>query len=107
MPSPFSLVITTCGGKEEAQRIASLLVEQYLAGCVQMFAIDSIYRWEGVVEKAQEWMLLCKIKASDYAAVEAAIRAVHSYSTPEIIEIGIECGAEAYLAWLASATRRA
>lgn len=107
MPSPFSLVITTCGGKEEAERIASLLVAQRLAGCAQMFAIDSVYRWEGVVEKAREWMLLCKIKASDYAAVEAAIRAAHSYSTPEIIEIGIESGAESYLAWLESATRRA
>jgi periplasmic divalent cation tolerance protein len=107
MPSPYSIVITTCGGKEEAEKIASLLVEQRLAGCVQMFAIESVYRWEGAVERAQEWMLICKIEARDYEEVEAAIRSAHSYSTPEIIEIGIERGAEAYLAWLESAVSHA
>ena len=107
MPSPYSMVITTCGGKEEAERIAMQLVEEHLAGCVQMFAIESVYRWEGVVEGAQEWMLLCKIKASDYKEVEAAIRSAHSYATPEIVEIAIERGAEAYLAWLESSTCRA
>ena len=107
MPSPYSIVITTCGGKEEAETITTLLVERRLAGCVQMFAIESVYRWEGVVEKAQEWMLLCKIKTSDYEEVEAAIRSAHSYSTPEIIEIKIERGAQPYLAWLESATSRA
>jgi periplasmic divalent cation tolerance protein len=107
MSFQFSVVMTTCGGKEEAEMIASQLVEQCLAGCVQMFAIDSVYRWEGAVERAQEWMLLCKITSSDYEAVEAAIRSAHSYSTPEIIELGIERGAEAYLAWLQSATSRA
>ncbi len=107
MTSLYSMVITTCGGKEEAETIAMRLVEQGLAGCVQMVAIESVYRWEGAVENAQEWMLICKIKASDYEKVEAAIRSAHSYSTPEIIEIGIERGAEAYLAWLASAASRA
>jgi periplasmic divalent cation tolerance protein len=107
MPSPYSIVIATCGSKEEAEKIASLLVEQRLAGCVQMFAIESVYRWEGAVERAQEWMLICKIKARDYEEVEAAIRSAHSYSTPEIIQIGIERGAEAYLAWLESAVSRA
>jgi len=86
--------------------IASRLVEQHLSGCVQMFAIDSVYRWEGAIERAKEWMLLCKIKASDFGPVEAAIREAHSYATPEIITLEIDNGAEAYLAWLESATRR-
>ena len=106
MSSPYSIVITTCGGKEEAERIASLLVERCLAGCVQMFAIDSVYRWEGAVERAHEWLLICKIKGADYAVVEAAIRSAHSYATPEIIEIGIEKGAQTYFSWLESATER-
>ncbi|MBO0734900.1 MAG: divalent-cation tolerance protein CutA [Methylocapsa sp.] len=106
MPSPYSLILTTCGAKEEAERIASRLVEQRLAGCVQIFAVDSVYRWEGAVERAKEWMLFCKIKASDFGAVEAAIREAHSYATPEIIAIEIETGAKAYLAWLEAATHR-
>jgi periplasmic divalent cation tolerance protein len=106
MSSPYSLVITTCSRKDEAETIASLLVEQRISGCVQMFAIDSVYRWEGAVERAQEWLLICKIKRADYAEVEAAIRSAHSYATPEIIEIGIEKGVQAYFSWLDSATER-
>jgi periplasmic divalent cation tolerance protein len=104
MTTPFAFVMTTCGDKANAELIASRLVEERLSACVHMFPIESVYRWEGVVENAQEWMLLCKIKANDYANVEATIRTAHTYSNPEIVEVGIENGAQAYLAWIASAT---
>jgi periplasmic divalent cation tolerance protein len=106
MPSPFSMVMTTCSDRESAGLIAAQLVEGRLAACVQIFPIASVYRWEGAVQQAEEWMLLCKIRSSDYAAVELAIRAEHSYSNPEIIAVGIEMGASAYLDWIASATGR-
>ena len=106
MSTPFALVMTTCGGKADAELIATTLVEKRLAACVQMFPIASVYRWEGALQKAEEWMLLGKIRAADYADVEAAIAAVHPYSTPEIIEIGIENGAQTYLNWIASVTER-
>ncbi len=106
MPTPYALVMTTCGGKADAELIATTLVEKRLAACVQMFPIASVYRWEGALQKAEEWMLLGKIRAADYADVEAAIAAVHPYSTPEIIEISIEKGAQAYLNWIASVTER-
>jgi periplasmic divalent cation tolerance protein len=105
MPTPFALVMTTCGDKANAETIATRLVEERLSACVQMFPIESVYRWEGAVQRANEWMLFCKIKSNDYANVEAAIRAAHTYSNPEIVEVGIENGAKAYLAWIASATR--
>jgi periplasmic divalent cation tolerance protein len=105
MATPFAIVMTTCGDKANAELIATLLIEERLSPCVQMFPIASVYRWEGAVENAQEWMLLCKIKANDYANVEAAIRTAHTYSNPEIVEVGIENGAQAYLAWIAYATR--
>jgi periplasmic divalent cation tolerance protein len=106
MPTPFAIVITTCGDKPEAEMIASRLVEDHLAACVQMLTAESVYRWQGEVEHAREWMLICKIKAIDYAQVEAAIRAAHSYSNPEIIEVSIETGAAAYLSWIMSVTSR-
>jgi periplasmic divalent cation tolerance protein len=106
MPTAYAVVMTTCGDKPEAEMIATRLVEQRLAACVQMFLIDSVYRWEGEVQQAKEWMLLCKIKASDYEKVEAAIRAAHSYSNPEIVEVAIESGVQAYLSWIASVTSR-
>jgi periplasmic divalent cation tolerance protein len=105
MPTPFAIVMTTCGGKPEAELVATRLVEERLSACVQIFPIESVYRWEGAVQHANEWMLFCKIKAYDYASVEAAIRAAHTYSNPEIVEVGIDNGAQAYLAWIAAATR--
>ena len=104
MPTPFALVVTTCGDKANAELIATRLVEARLSACVQMFPIASVYRWEGAVQRAEEWMLFCKIRSSDYPTVEAAIRAVHPSSNPEIIEIAIEKGAKAYLDWIASVT---
>jgi len=107
MTHSFSLVLTTCGDAAEAARIAQKLVDSRLAACVQRFPIASTYRWEGKVEEAAEFMLFCKIRAPDYAAVEAAIRAAHSYVNPEIISIDIEKGAPAYLDWILSVTQRA
>jgi periplasmic divalent cation tolerance protein len=105
MPTPFALVMTTCGDKANAELIAKSLVEKRLSACVQMFPIESVFWWEGAVQNAQEWMLFCKIKAIDYADVEAAVRAAHGYTNPEIIEVAIENGAPAYLAWIAASTR--
>jgi periplasmic divalent cation tolerance protein len=106
MARGFAVVLTTCGGRDEARKIAVHLVEQRLAACVQMLPIESVYTWKGATETAQEILLLCKISRADYAAVEAAIRAAHSYEVPEIVEIAIEQGADSYLSWLAAAVAR-
>jgi periplasmic divalent cation tolerance protein len=102
---PCAIVLTTCESRANAEAIGTALVTQGLAACVQMFPIDSIYKWHGAVERTQELMLFCKIKSEDYPAVEAAIRVLHTYETPEIVEIAIEAGAPDYLRWIASVTR--
>lgn len=94
-------VLTTAGSEEEAGRIAERLVERRLAACVQVVGpIVSRYRWQGAVEEAREWQCLAKTTAAAYAAVEAAIREVHSYDEPEIIATPIVAGSPGYLAWI-------
>jgi periplasmic divalent cation tolerance protein len=94
-------VLTTAGSEEEAERIASLLVERQLAACVQVVGpIVSCYRWQGKVETEREWQCLAKTTAAAYEAVEAAIREVHSYDEPEIIATPILAGSAGYLAWI-------
>lgn len=105
MATDFALVVTTCGDRVEARAIATRLVDERLAACVQMLPIESVYTWEGATQSAAEILLLCKIKHVDYADVEAAIRAAHSYEVPEIVEIAIEQGAVAYLSWISTVTR--
>jgi periplasmic divalent cation tolerance protein len=95
------IVLTTCGSEEEAGRIAQHLVENRLAACVNVIPqIKSIYRWEGKVESAQEWLLLVKTRHEKFSQVRDAIRELHSYELPECIAIAIEDGSAAYLQWI-------
>jgi periplasmic divalent cation tolerance protein len=95
------IVLTTAGSQEEAQEIAQALVERHLAACVNIISsLESIYRWQGEVEHAQEWLLLIKTTASAFAKVRDAITELHSYDVPECILLSIEDGSAAYLDWI-------
>jgi len=97
------VVITTTETKEEAERLAHLLVERELAACVQLLPqITSIYRWQGKVEQACESLLLIKTTRQAYPRLETAIKENHSYQTPEIIALPAEAGADDYLRWLSA-----
>ena len=101
------VVLVTAGSEEEGARIGRTLVEERLAACVNVVGpIRSIYRWEGAVEDAQEWLLVAKARASDFAALESRVRAVHSYEVPEVLALPVYGGGAAYLAWLDGATKR-
>ena len=94
-------MIMTAGDRNEARRIAEMLVSQNLAACVQLLpGIDSIYRWKGEINREQEVLMLAKTHREKFADLERAVRAIHSYETPEIIALGIEEGSEPYLQWL-------
>jgi periplasmic divalent cation tolerance protein len=97
-------VTTTAGSEEEAERISAALVERRLAACVQVVGpIASRYRWQGKVEIATEWTCVAKTSAARYAALEAAIRELHSYEEPEIIATPIVAGSQGYLEWIGKA----
>jgi periplasmic divalent cation tolerance protein len=96
------LVLTATGSKEEARKIARTLVERRLAACINIVPqVDSIYRWEGETEEAQEWLLVIKTTAAAFERVRDAIRELHSYDLPECICISIENGSPGYLQWIA------
>src|SRR5262249_9373183 len=98
-------VSTAAGSGEEAERIAAALVERRLAACVQVMGpVRSVYRWQGAVERADEWLCLVKTTSKRYAEVESAIRELHSYECPEVIATPIVAGSETYLDWLADQT---
>lgn len=102
----FLQVTASIPSQNEAARIATALVEQRLAACVQMLGpVHSTYRWQGAVERAEEWLCVIKTTRASYPAIEAAVRALHSYECPEIIATPITHGSEAYLSWLADQMR--
>ena len=62
--------------------------------------IESVYRWEGRIARDSEVLMIIKTTDERYAELEEQIKALHSYTTPEVIAIRIERGSEAYLKWL-------
>jgi periplasmic divalent cation tolerance protein len=95
------LVLTTTGSQAEAEKIAHTLVDRELAACVNIVPkIQSVYRWEGKVESAEEYLLLIKTRQGRETEVCAAIRELHSYELPECIVISIEGGSKEYLQWI-------
>ncbi len=93
-------VTTTVDAEADAEKIARTLVENRLAGCVQISPITSIYRWEGKVETAREWRLSIKTRENLCEAVDGVIGALSSYQVPEVIVTPIIAGSETYLDWL-------
>jgi len=95
------IVLTTAGSKEEAQKIARGLVERRLAACVNVVGpIESVYRWKGAVESAEEFLCVVKTTAGAMEGVQAAIQELHSYELPECVAVPIESGGERYLRWI-------
>ena len=93
--------MSTAGSKEEASRIAQALVEERLAACVNIVGpIESVYRWQGKVESAPEFLMLVKTVSAKSEAVIRRIRELHSYELPEAIVVNIEGGSDEYLKWI-------
>jgi periplasmic divalent cation tolerance protein len=103
------VVLVTCGSLKEGRRIARALVEARLAACVNLLRtpVESIYRWKGNVDAAEEFLLIVKTSRARFAALETAVKRLHSYDVPEIIALPIEKGSRDYLAWLAESVRPA
>jgi periplasmic divalent cation tolerance protein len=100
------IVYCSCPDLALAQALASALVEQRLAACVQCLpGVQSVYRWQGAVERASEVQLQIKTDAARYAAVEAAILARHPYELPEIVAVEAVAGLDRYLDWIGASTR--
>ncbi len=94
-------ISTTTDDKDEADKLAILLVEQRLAACVQVIGpVRSTYWWEGGIEQAEEWLLIVKSKEALYERVEKAIKENHSYEIPEVLSVRVAEGSPDYLAWL-------
>lgn len=95
------IILSTAGSESEANKIANELVQRRLAACVNIVPqIQSVYRWQGKVETAEEYLLIIKTTKARSPDVQAAIRELHSYDLPECIVISMEDGTREYLKWI-------
>jgi periplasmic divalent cation tolerance protein len=95
------VVLVTAGSAENAGVLARTLVEERLAACVNVVpGVRSVYRWQGQVVDEGEWLLVAKARRSSFAALEARVRELHTYDTPEVIALDVALGSVTYLDWI-------
>lgn len=95
------IVLITAGSGEEAEKIAKALVDDHIAACVNIVPdVRSIFFWEGKTQDAHEALLVCKSKRTQMEKLIGRVKALHSYSVPEIIALPIIAGSSEYLNWV-------
>ena len=104
-PEDTGIVSTALPGRDQARRIAQILLAEKLAACVQLLDIESHYVWKGEAVAEPEVMLLAKTRAALFDAVIARIKALHPYEIPEIVAQPFATGFAPYLTWIADNTR--
>lgn len=98
--SSYGVVLVTTGSQQEAEAIATSLINSHLAACVSLLPICSIYTWQDKLHQEQEWQLLIKTDLRKFQSLEAKIRELHSYEVPEVIALPIVAGSKPYLHWV-------
>jgi periplasmic divalent cation tolerance protein len=99
--SGYMVVLMTSPDREESRRIARTLVEERAAACVSVFPRgESYFRWQGKIEREEEFLLIAKTRASLLPALTAAVKRIHGYEVPEIVALPVTGGSRDYLEWL-------
>jgi periplasmic divalent cation tolerance protein len=98
-------VYTTYPSLVEAERAGRMLVERRLCACVNILpGMISLYWWQGALDRGEEVVMIIKTRAALAERVRAAVKEMHSYSTPALLTIPIEHVDRAYLDWLMAET---
>ena len=98
MSTDLRVVLTTEADQIKADALAEQLITRRLAACITSMPVQSCYRWQGKIERAQEVQLLIKTSSDRLEELLSALEALHSYETPEILQMAAQAGA-AYAAW--------
>ena len=97
----YALVYITTSGAEESKKIGRIIVEERLAGCVNIIStIESLYWWKGEIEEDKESVLIAKTKVSNIENIIKRVKEIHSYENPAILAIPIIEGSRDYLDYL-------
>ena len=100
-------VYTTYPSIVEAEQAGRELVQRRLCACVNILpGMVSLYWWEGAIERGEEVVMIVKTRAALAEAVRAAVRKLHSYTTPAILVLPIESVDPDYKDWLMAETER-
>jgi periplasmic divalent cation tolerance protein len=94
------VVLSTCGSRKEAQKIARDILRRRLVACVNIMPVTSYYRWKGKITVDREYLILAKTRSEAFRKLKERILALHTYELPEIVSLKINEGNEEYLDWI-------
>ena len=104
-PTPFLAALTTAPTAVAAKRLVRALVERRLVACATVLpGAASTYWWQGVVTEEEEVVVILKTTAARWAALAAALPALHPYEVPELVALPVVGGHRPYLEWLRAET---
>ena len=104
----YIIIFVTASTKKEARIIAAALVKKRFAACVNIIErIESLFYWQGKIDRAKEALLIIKSKKSKLKSIIKLVKSLHSYEVPEIIALPIIGGEQKYLNWIDDSLRRA
>jgi periplasmic divalent cation tolerance protein len=95
-----AVVLSTCGSRKEAHKIARDILRRKLAACVNILPVTSYYRWKGKIAVHREYLLLVRTRSEVFGKLKERILAIHSYQLREIVSLKITEGYEKYLDWI-------
>ena len=97
----YIVVLVTVSNEAEAQKIASLLLEQRKAACVNIIpAVSSLFRWGEKIDKDKESLLIIKSTVAMFPDITDLVKINHSYEVAEIIALPVLGGNPEYLNWI-------
>jgi periplasmic divalent cation tolerance protein len=101
------ILFSTTPDEDSAAKIAGALVEEHLAACVQVLpGATSFYRWEGKLEKSDEWLIIIKTSRDRLEELISKVESLHPYEVPELVAVEAAGGARKYLDWIEQETTR-
>lgn len=98
---PISVVVTSVGTEQQAVEISEELVARSLATCINIVpCLRSVYRWKGKICTDSEYLLVIKTRHALFSSVAEAIRELHSYELPEILEFAVSTAEPNFHRWV-------
>ena len=99
--SQIVVVLTTMPDDARTDELARALVHEHLAACVNIHPrMESVYRWQGAVEREAERQLVIKTTADRVDALRQRVHEIHPYKLPEFLVLPVESGSDAYVQWV-------
>ncbi len=101
MSDQVLVALTTCPDEASAAALATALVQERLATCVNRIGgVRSSYFWDARLQESLEILLIIKTTSGRMDELRARLDALHPYDVPELVAIPVSGGNERYLDWV-------